>query len=396
MMSPDFDHRLRAMAEVIVRVGVNLQPGQPLLITDPYELQGVHPDALALAEAVRAVAGSATIIPANPAHLRTLVEVEDVRGLDQIFSEHIARLHRHLASGGAFLFLTGSAPRLLDGVHPVHIAKFEQIKWRHFGPLVQQLIRGATQWTLAPSPTRAWADATYPDLVAEQRLDALWRVIFESFRIPASNVDGNFPAGSPALAAWKAHLAALALRRDGYNAARHRHIRYIGTGTDLTLDLSRTHVWCTAQLTSKAGFPFVVNLPTEEVFTAPHKDSANGRVRVARPVVHAGTIIDGITLEFAGGRVVAAHAETGQELLKQLLATDEGARHLGEVAIVPNRNALSLAGRFFHHTILDENATSHIALGDAYRFCSSAWLPLALNSSQIHVDLPLDARVELA
>jgi len=206
---------------------------------------------------------------------------------------------------------------------------------------------------------------------------------------------GDGPATS-VLDAWRAHLAALALRRDGYNAAHHRHVRYVGTGTDLTLDLSRNHVWCTAQLVSKAGVPFVVNLPTEEVFTAPHKDSANGRVRVARPVIHAGTVITGITLEFAGGKVVAAQAEMGQELLRQLLATDPGARHLGEVAIVPNRNTLSLAGRFFHHTILDENATNHIALGDAYRFCSRAWLPLALNSSQIHVDLPLDARVELS
>jgi aminopeptidase len=116
---------------------------------------------------------------------------------------------------------------------------------------------------------------------------------------------------------------------------------------------------------------------------------------VGRPVAYAGTIIDGIVLEFADGRVVDAHAAAGQDLLRQLLDTDEGARRLGEVAIVPQRNTLSFAGRLFHHTLLDENAANHVALGDAYRFCSRAWLPLSLNSSQIHVDLPLDAQVEL-
>jgi aminopeptidase len=401
-MSPDFDHRLRAMAEVIVRIGLNLQPGQPLLITDPYELQGVHPDAFALAEAVRSAANSATVLlTANPGQLRALVEAEDTRALDLLFSQHIAQLHRHLAAGGAFLFLTGSAPRLFEGIHPVYIAKFEQLKWRHLGPLIQQLIRGATQWSLAPAPTTAWADVAYADLPAVQRLPALWRMVFDSFRIPGWNLTSgqaeNAPDNhAPLLQTWRAHLASLALRCNGLNAAHHRHIRYVGTGTDLTLDLPRLHVWCTAQLTSKSGLPFVVNLPTEEVFTAPHRNSAEGRVRVIHSVVHAGTVIDGITLEFAGGKVVAAHAETGRELLQQLLATDDGARRLGEVAIVPNRNALSLAGRCFHHIILDENTTNHIALGDAYRFCSRAWLPVSLNSSQIHVDLPLDARVELS
>lgn len=396
MMSPDFDQRLRAMAEVIIQVGLNLQPGQPLLITDPYELQGIAPEAQGLAGTIRTIAGNATILTANPGELRTLVELEDTPKLDRLLSGHIAQLHRHLASGGAFLFLTGGAPRLFEGLHPVHVAKFDQLKWRHLGPLIQQLIRGATQWTLVPAPTLTWADVAYADLPAAQRLPALWRTVFEAFRIPGSPAGAGSPPITQAIESWRAHLAALNLRRDGLNAARHRHIRYVGPGTDLTLDLPRLHAWCTAQLTAKSGLPFVVNLPTEEVFTAPHRNSAEGRVSVAHPVVHAGSVMEGITLEFAGGRVVSAQAGTNAELLQQLLATDEGARRLGEVAIVPNRNALSLAGRCFHHIVLDENATNHIALGDAYRFCSRAWLPVSLNSSQLHVDLPLDARVELS
>jgi aminopeptidase len=403
-MLPDFDQRLRAMAEVVVRIGLNLQPGQSLLVTDPYDLQGTHPEATVFAEAVGQVSCAETrIVLADPTRLHALVESGDTRAYEHLVVDHIRQLQQHLARGGAFLFLTGSSPALLHGVPAARVAAFDRIKWRHFGPLLQQLIRGATQWTLVPAPTTAWADSAYDDLPPAERLGALWRVVFEAFRVGPVFVAGSAPglstsesATREAIEAWRAHVAALTLRRDGYNAARHRRVRYVGTGTDLTLELSRNHVWCTAQLVSRRGVPFVVNLPTEEVFTAPDKDSAAGPVRVARPVVHAGTVMAGIILEFAGGRVVAAHADTGGDLLRQLLDTDQGSRLLGEVAIVPNRNALALAGRCFHHAILDENAASHIALGDAYRFCSRAWLPLSLNSSQIHVDLPLDARVELS
>src|SRR6478736_362425 len=259
-MSPDFDQCLRAMAGVVVRVGLNLQPGQPLLITDPYEAQGIPPEALPLAQAVAAACPGSTveIIPADPARLRALADSYDTPTLETLISGHVARLKRHLAKGGAFLFLTGSHPRLFEGLRAAQIARFDQIKWRFLGPVIQRLIRGATQWTLAPAPTTNWADAIYPELPAAARLPALWRAVFASFRLEAEDP----------VAAWRVHLDALAQQRDALNAARHRRVRYVGTGTDLTAELTRHHVWCTAQLTSKRGVPFVVNLPTEEIFTA--------------------------------------------------------------------------------------------------------------------------------
>jgi aminopeptidase len=317
--------------------------------------------------------------------------------------DHLRQLRQHVARDGAFLFLTGSAPRLFQGLPAPRLAEFERIKWRCLGPLIQNLIRGVTQWTLLPAPTTDWADIVYSDLVSDQRLDALWRVVFEAFRIGPAFVSGPSAPPGVAVAAshspvaiWRSHLADLGQRRDRYNSARYRAVRYSGHGTDLTAALPYNHRWCTAELVSKHRISFVVNLPTEEIFTAPHRNSAEGRVRVTRPVVHAGTVIEGITLEFLGGQVVAAHAEAGQDMLRQLLSTDEGARRLGEVAIVPTRNVLAIAGRCFHHPILDENAASHLALGDAYRFCSRAWFPLSINSSQVHVDLPLDAEMKLS
>jgi aminopeptidase len=245
-------------------------------------------------------------------------------------------------------------------------------------------------------------------------VDVLWQVVFQAMRVigpPDSAVSGqNAYSASNPVELWHTHLSNLARRRDELNAARHRHIRYVGEGTDLTLDLTRSHAWCTAQLTSRSGVIFVCNLPTEEIFTAPHKKSARGNVRIARPITHGGTVIEGIELEFRRGRVVSARSRTGQDALQHLLATDHSSDRIGEVAILPalledsspterdpsgdKSSTWQASARLFHHTLLDENAANHIALGDAYPFCSRAFIPLALNSSQIHLDLPLDASVE--
>ncbi len=407
------------MAEVIVRIGLNLQARQPLLITEPYELQGVHPEATPLIEAIKAVAAGSdvTVIPSDPARLHALLATDDQRSYEGLIRSHTRRLTQHLARGGAFLFLQGSQPQLMAGLPAERLATFDRLKWRHLGPVIQRLVRGATQWTLAPAPSSMWADAAFADLPAADRLPALWQTVFQALRVSGSSVGGGLPPDSTPSGhkapptfdpteQWRLHLAALARRRDELNAALHRRIRYVGPGTDLTLELPRSQVWCTAQLVSKAGVPFVVNVPTEEVFTAPHKNSASGRLRVARPVVHGGAVIEGIELEFRRGRVVAAQARTGQDALQHLLATDRGAGRIGEVAIVgnvggslPPDSASTPAwqtGRLFHHTLLDENAANHLALGDAYPFCSRSLLPWALNSSQVHLDLPLDATVELS
>ncbi len=433
-MPSDFDSRLRAMAEVIVRVGVNLQPGQPLLITEPYELQGVHPEAASLVESVRAAAPDSAIevIEAAPARLRAQAEANDMPGYDALVSSHTRRMQQHLARRGAFLFLLGSQPQLMSGLPAERLSRFDRIKWPHLGPVIQRLIRGASQWTIAPAPSTAWANAAFIDLPSAERLPALWQTVFQAMRVADSNAEGSLPPDSvisgrssvakamadkkaspttdSCITAWQLHLAALARHRDELNTARHRSIRYIGPGTNLRLDLPRSHTWCTAQRTSKAGVPFVANLPTEEVFTAPHKNSACGKVRVARSVTHGGSVIVGIELEFLRGRVVAARAATGQDLLQQMLATDAGACRIGEVALVGSVGGSLSPGysghkapsnwqtsrRLFHHALLDENAANHIALGDAYRFCSRALLPLALNSSQVHLDLPLNSTVEFS
>lgn len=391
-MLSDFPTRLRAFAEVIARVGLNLQRGQPLLIAEPYELQGVARSAEVIVDAVRAAACAADcpkvdVIWGDGGRLRQYAEKDDWRGFTALVAGNTRQMTRHLADGGAFLFLVGSQPHLLDGIEAARVNELQHIAWQHFGPVVQRLMRGESQWTIAPAPSPIWAQTVFADLPSEQRLDELWQTVFSACRCDQPN-----PAD-----AWRKHLDQLTGECDRRNRQRATTLRYVGTGTDLSVRLPKRHVWCTAAHRTKAGVPFVQNLPTEEIFTAPDKDSAEGVVRVARPINHGAVLIDGVELEFRRGRVVQAAAKTGANLLQRLLETDEGAARLGEVALLPAlgapRAAWQSSGRLYQHALLDENAAPHIALGESYGFCLDSFFTGARNRSLIHVDLPLDATV---
>lgn len=394
-MIPDFAARLQDYAAVLVRVGVNLQPGQPLLISEPYEQLGVARSAEVIVDAVRRVAAALDseidVQWCEPTALRQWVERDDRDAFAAQAGRVVRHMERHVAAGGALLFLTGSQPRLLAGLPAERVAAFNHLNWQVLGPLVQRLMVGATQWSLAPAPSPTWAALTFADLPSDARLAALWHAVFGALR-----ADGT---GS-AITAWREHLMRLEARAAVLNAARHRRVQFRGAGTDLTVELPSGHRWCTAQITSERGVPFVANLPTEEVFTAPGRDSAHGRLRVARPVVHAGSVISGIELEFEHGRVVRSHADAGAELLAHLLATDDGAARLGEIALVGTAAGVESRGwqearNLYHHTLLDENAAMHVALGESYPFCHEGWWKRSLNRSAVHVDLPLAADATL-
>lgn len=395
-MLPDFSASLHQMATVIVDVGLNLQSGQRIIIADPYELQGVARSAEVIVNAVRSAATRreapempVDVIWGNPAQLRGFTEQRDWDSLKKLVAANARRMTAALEHGDALLFLTGSQPRLMDGVPADAVAQGHRIAWEYFGPIAQQLTAGATNWTAAPAPSPSWAAQVFEFLPADQRLTALWTTVFNALRCGA-----RAPGEPDAVARWTVHLQTLAARRDLLNAARHTRLRYRGAGTDIAVELPRDHVWCTAQLTTRAGVPFVANLPTEEIFTAPDKSSARGIVRVARPILQGGAVIDGITLTFDAGDVVEASAETGADLLERLIDTDDGARRLGEVALVETPAWAGTTGGLFHHVLFDENAAAHIALGEAYSFCSSR-PGEALNRSLLHVDLPIAAEAQL-
>jgi aminopeptidase len=385
-MLPDFESQLRKFAEVIVRVGLNLQRGQRLLIAEPYELQGVARSAEVIVNSIKAVANCPTeVIWGDGPRLRELVAKRDWHALADLAESNAVKMHAAIRNGDALLFLIGSQPALMHGLPADDVAEARRIGMQQFGPVSELLNQAATNWTAAPAPNPAWAHAAYADLPSEQQLSSLWRDMFSALRVDESNPQ----------AAWRTHLESLQALRDASNAARHTSLRYLGEGTDLTVKLPRDHHWCTAQLRTRFGVSFVANLPTEEIFTAPEKNSARGHVRVSRPVPYASSVIEGLELEFAEGRVIAARARKGAALVERLLSTDEGAGRIGEVAIVSKVNAWPKTPRAFYHTLLDENISSHIALGEGYDFCLLSPNKDALNRSLIHLDLPLDARVSL-
>ena len=423
-MSSDFEPRLLALAEVILRVGVNLQRGQRLLLGEPYELQGVARGAGVLVEAIKTVAQEICptqtrpvieVIWGDAARLREFAVKRAWHDYAMMVGTSAAQIDAYIRSGDAVLFLQSSLPGFLDDLPVDRVSELRRIGWEYFGPVSHQLVQGATNWSVAPAPTPDWAHVVNDDLPAEQRLPVLWEDVFKAMRIPAMPGPGAARPSAEAIAGWRAHLGALSRYRDGLNLPLFSTLRYEGDGTNLTVALPPEHTWCTAQLKTKSGLSFTANLPTEEVFTAPHRDSAEGVVRAARPVCYGSTIIDGIELEFKRGRVVQARAREGEDLLKRLLDTDEGARRLGEVAILPSAQTgrpagpassgqvapgdsldpWQSSGRLYYHPLLDENTGSHIALGESYGFCLRAPNPAALNRSLIHVDLSIAAKAHL-
>jgi aminopeptidase len=201
----------------------------------------------------------------------------------------------------------------------------------------------------------------FPGIAAPQQLAKLWDAISRLCRL-----DRPDP-----IAAWETHLAALARRRDYLNRKQYTALRYRGPGTDLVIGLPAGHVWVSGRSTSASGIAFTPNIPTEEVFTMPHKDRVEGTVRSTKPLSYGGTLIEGFSFRFAGGRIVDLTAERGEDVLRQLVGMDEGAARLGEVALVPHDSPVAQSGLLFFNTLFDENAASHVALGSAYKFTLS-------------------------
>ena len=390
-MVPDFAPQLRRYAEVIVRTGLNLQRGQRLVITDPFDLQGVSRDAAPLVEAVGTaalVAGGAgvDVIWGDPVRLRAAAEAWPDREFERQLDETTTRLATAVAGGYALLFLQSYDPGLTTGLPGKSVAGLKTCLAASYGRIAPELLAGNTNWTAAPAPTPAWAYAVFPHQAPAAALAQLWTAAFSALRTGETDP----------LAAWQRHLGFLRARRDDLNRRQLTTAHFSGPGTELRLALAPGHLWCAATLHTPQGIEFTPNLPTEEVFTAPAADSAEGTLRVARPVNYGGTALTEVELEFHGGRVVKARARTGGDLLQRLLATDRGASRLGEVALVPERTPLARSGVCFFQPLLDENALDHVALGDAYSFTCHEGGRAALNQSLLHLDLPIDATVTLS
>ena len=358
----DIEVTLRKYADLAIRVGLNLQPRQRLVIIGPLANGGVSLDAAPLVRyvtetAYRAGASYVEAIWGDEA-LQLARFSQAPRDSFEATSRWFApALLEHVRAGDAVLSISANDPDLLAGRDPEQITKVQLATARAFRPFRDLLGRNATNWTIVAAASPAWAGKVFPGAAPDVALSRLWDAIASFCRL-----DQPDPA-----AAWQAHLAALDARRERLNARRYSALVYTGPGTSLTVGLPDRHVWVSGQSTSGNDILFAANLPTEEVFTMPHKDRVDGTVSATKALSYGGSLIEDLRLRFSGGRIVEASASAGEQVLRGLLATDEGAARLGEIALVPHGSPISESGLLFYNTLFDENAASHLAVGSAYK-----------------------------
>ena len=362
-MAIDLDRMLRAYAELTVKVGLNLQPHQRLLIIGPVANGGCSLEAAPLVRQITAAAYDAgarlvETLWGDEALLGARLEHAPRDSFDEFSAWLPSALVAHVEAGHAVLSIYANDPDQLKGHPPEFVAAVQQATARGVRPFREHISRNQTNWGVVAAAAASWAARVYPDLPVGEQALALWQAIEKLCRL-----DRPDP-----VAAWETHLAQLAARTNQLNAKQYQALKYSGPGTSLTIGLPTGHIWVGGRSTSASGIRFAPNLPTEEVFTMPHKDRVDGTVWSTKPLSYGGTLIEGFSLTFAEGRVVDVKAKKGEDVLRRLVKMDGGAARLGELALVPHSSPVAQTGVLFYNTLFDENAASHVALGAAYKF----------------------------
>jgi len=368
--------RLDRLAEIAVKIGVNVQKGQELIINAPV-------DARALVQRIAAHAydaGASLVVPmfADDVIQRARYIHADDDSFDFAPAWLYEGIAKSLGDGAAMLSVTGADPMLLAGCDAGRIGRAQRAAAAAMKPM-RALISGfATNWSILSFATPGWAASVFPDEAPDAAVAKLWDAIFS-----VSRVDEADPVG-----AWHAHVAGLRRRCDLLNGRRFASLRFRGPGTDLRVGLAEDHLWAGGANEAANGTVCMPNMPTEEVFTMPHRDRVEGHVTATKPLVHGGALIEEISVRFEAGRIVEAHASNGEDVFRNLLGTDEGAARLGEVALVPEASPVARSGLIFRNTLFDENAASHIALGQSLALNMKGGCDAArgANESLIHVD----------
>ncbi len=376
MPAPDL---LERYADLTVRVGVNLRPGQELLIT-------AFPEHLPLARALsnaawKAGAGYVDVSYRDQHVKRDMIEYGPEDALEHTPDWIVTQYERLAATSGALIQITGNpAPELFAGLDETRIGK---ARMRKLGSINQRIVGEALiSWSIVSFPTEGWATTVF----GQPDVERLWEAVATAVRL-----DDPDP-----VAAWRAHMDKLRRRADSLNALALVGVHYSGPGTDLTVGLNPASVWKAAEFETAFGTKHIPNLPTEEVFTTPDWRRAEGVVRSTRPLSLPGQslVVRDLELELEGGRVVDVRASTGAEVIRTQLETDDGASRLGELALVDGDSAVGKTGVTFWDTLFDENATSHIAYGHGITFCVEGArglsdkdrLELGVNDSIVHTD----------
>ena len=372
---------LRAYAKLIVRAGINVQKGQEVLVyADLDQPEFVQ---MVVEEAYRAKA-SKVIVEWNYAPLEKIhVRHQSVKTLGAVEKWQLERQEHFCQAMPARIHLVSEDPDGLKGMNMEKVAKSRQLRYPILKPYLDRR-EGAQQWCIAAVPGAAWAKKVFPGMRASAAVEKLWEAI-----LAASRVDED------PVAAWEQHNADLASRCDYLNGLGIQKLHYTAdNGTDFTVGMIPEAQFCGGGEVSRRGIFFNPNIPTEECFISPMKGQAEGIVYATKPLSYQGQLIEDFSIRFREGRAVEVKAAKGEELLKSMIAMDEGAAYLGECALVPQASPIAQSGILFYNTLFDENAACHLALGmgfadtirDHHNKTLEECRALGINDSMIHED----------
>ncbi|MBB6021777.1 aminopeptidase [Paenibacillus sp. JGP012] len=349
-----FEQKLERYAELAVKVGANVQPDQIFVINAMIDAAPLVQ--LLVRKGYEAGAKQVIVKYSDETVNRLRFELAPEESFNEPPKWHAAEMEELAANNAVFLTILSSSPDLLKGIDPARISAHQRAFGQAMSTYRQYLQADKMSWTGIACPSPDWAAKVFPDLPAAEQMNQLWNAIFAAVR---ADVDDP-------IAAWDQHIEHLESRAVALNNKKYKALHYLSPGTDLTVELPDGHIWAQAGSVNEKGTPFVANIPTEEVYTAPAKFGVNGKVTSTKPLSYGGSIIDRFTLTFEKGRIVDFHAEEGLETLERLISMDEGSHYLGEVALVPFHSPISESGILYYTTLYDENASCHLAIGSSY------------------------------
>lgn len=374
--------RYAAYADLALDVGLSLQPGQRLWLSMP----------ITAAPLARVIVAAAYKRGARYVEMSWLDDEMTLARFQHAprdsFNEFpVWRSEAMLAGakvGDAFLSVRGTDPKLLKDQDPELVTTTQRVAAENSREYLKYITSHQVNWCVLSVPIPAWASQVFPGQDEAAAMASLWDAISIACRL-----DQPDP-----VAAWNTHLTSLAQRAAQLTAAAYTALRFAGPGTDLTVGLVDNHRWIGGQSSTESGITFTPNVPTEEVFSLPHKDRVDGTVTASKPLNYGGNLIEGLRVRFEGGKAVEVTADAGQNVMQGLIDTDEGAARLGEVALVPASSPISTSGVLFYNTLFDENAASHVAVGKAYSECIEGGNDMTdeelaahgVNDSLTHVD----------
>ena len=381
-MLSDFNELLKKYARLIAETGVATEKGHTVVLQISVDQAPLA--RLITQEAYKLGAAEVIVQWTDDQIQREFLLHAATDRIENVPQSKIDQADEWLEKGASRISVVSADPDAFAGVDSQRVASYQAAAGKALMNLRKATQANKVSWTVVAAAGKQWAAKVFPDLPEEEQVDALWDQIFKTTRVYEED---------PVLA-WKKHDEKLAKKAEELNQEQFSALHYTAPGTDIIIGLPKNHLWEGAGSYNARGKKFMANMPTEEVFTAPDCHRIDGYISSTKPLSYAGTIISGMKFTFKDGKVVDFSAEQGEDVLAKLLDTDEGARRLGEVALVPDPSPISQSGIIFFNTLFDENASNHLALGSAYAFSVKGGTEMSdeelaeagLNRSQTHVD----------